>query len=315
MKNSYRTIHLFLIALIFSLFLTNLYAQTGAVGINTDGSVADPSALLDVKSTNQGMLVPRMTAQQRSNIANPAKGLLVFQNDAISGFYYYDGLSWTSLNGNSSGDNLGNHTATQDLNMNDKKITNVASLTTTGAATLGGTTYPTSTGTANQVLGTNGAGTANWVTVPGASLQLAASIATAITTPVGSSLVLGDIIDFTNLKTSPTLGNTWSGNKFTVGANGAGLYAITIQLTSSNTFAAPMIDMNGTGNNGTSFYGMGLLNTQTFQNPYKGRGFVSAMVYLNAGEFFQIRASSGSQVIGALLNGDGSSNITVVKLN
>lgn len=77
--------------------LTTAQAQTGSLGINTDGSAADNSALLDVKSTTQGVLIPRMTAQQRGLIGSPATGLLVYQTDATAGFYFYNGTAWTSL--------------------------------------------------------------------------------------------------------------------------------------------------------------------------------------------------------------------------
>jgi len=51
------------------------------VAINTDGALPDNSAMLDVKSTTKGMLVPSMTATQRDAIANPATGLLIFCTD------------------------------------------------------------------------------------------------------------------------------------------------------------------------------------------------------------------------------------------
>jgi hypothetical protein len=69
------------------------------VAINTDGSTAVPSAILDVKSTTQGMLVPRMTLAQRNLIGTPATGLLIYQTDGSAGFYFHDGVSWTSLSG------------------------------------------------------------------------------------------------------------------------------------------------------------------------------------------------------------------------
>lgn len=77
--------------------LSTAQAQTGSVAVNTDGSTADNSALLDVKSTTQGILVPRMNAQQRGLISNPATGLLVYQTDGTTGFYFYNGTAWTSL--------------------------------------------------------------------------------------------------------------------------------------------------------------------------------------------------------------------------
>ena len=74
-----------------------LTAQAQSVGINT---VPNASAALDVSSTTQGMLVPRMNASQRALIASPATGLMVYQTDAPAGFYFYNGTAWTSLNGN-----------------------------------------------------------------------------------------------------------------------------------------------------------------------------------------------------------------------
>lgn len=61
------------------------------VAINNDNSTPDPSAMLDVKSTNKGMLVPRMTLSQRTAISNPATGLLVFQTDGTAGLFYNSG--------------------------------------------------------------------------------------------------------------------------------------------------------------------------------------------------------------------------------
>jgi uncharacterized protein (TIGR02145 family) len=76
------------------------FSQTS---INTDGSSPDPSAMLDVKSTNKGMLIPRMTAVQRTGISAATNGLLVFQTDAATGFYYHNGTAWTYL-GTGEGD-------------------------------------------------------------------------------------------------------------------------------------------------------------------------------------------------------------------
>jgi trimeric autotransporter adhesin len=67
------------------------------VAINTNNSNPDPSAMLDVKSTTSGLLVPRMTQAQRTAIVSPAAGLLVYQTDNPSGFYYYNGGGWFRL--------------------------------------------------------------------------------------------------------------------------------------------------------------------------------------------------------------------------
>ncbi len=74
---------------LFLLISSALFAQ---VGINNDNSVPDASAMLDVKSTSKGMLVPRMTAAQRDAISNPAKGLLIYCTDNNQ-FYSNKGTS------------------------------------------------------------------------------------------------------------------------------------------------------------------------------------------------------------------------------
>lgn len=73
-------------------------AQTAGsenVGIGT--TKPDISAILDLTSNSKGFLVPRMTLAQRGNIKSPANGLLVYQTDFFSGFYFFDGTSWKGL--------------------------------------------------------------------------------------------------------------------------------------------------------------------------------------------------------------------------
>ncbi|MEM1323691.1 MAG: right-handed parallel beta-helix repeat-containing protein [Bacteroidota bacterium] len=78
----------------FFFFLFLLASQLSAqVAINADGSQPDSSAILDIQSTNKGLLTPRMTEDDRNAIANPATGLMVYQTDGFFGFYYNQGTS------------------------------------------------------------------------------------------------------------------------------------------------------------------------------------------------------------------------------
>ena len=61
----------------FSLLTFNSFSQVG-VGINTSGAAADGSAIIDVSSTSQGALIPRMTTAQRNAIISPANSLLIY---------------------------------------------------------------------------------------------------------------------------------------------------------------------------------------------------------------------------------------------
>ena len=80
--------------LISVIFLLVTFSVVGQISINTDNSLPDNSAMLDVKSTTKGLLVPRMTAAQLAAIASPANGLMVYQTDGIPGFYYYSNSVW-----------------------------------------------------------------------------------------------------------------------------------------------------------------------------------------------------------------------------
>ncbi len=71
-------------------------SNNGSVGINT--TTPHPSAALDITDTQRGLLIPRMTASQRNNINNPAEGLMVFQTDDSTGFWYYSGQKWNTIN-------------------------------------------------------------------------------------------------------------------------------------------------------------------------------------------------------------------------
>lgn len=76
----------------------SLVSKAQSFSVNTDGSTADASALLDVKSTSKGVLIPRMNKTERNAIASPATGLLVFQTGPDSiGFHYYYGGTWLWL--------------------------------------------------------------------------------------------------------------------------------------------------------------------------------------------------------------------------
>lgn len=80
-------------ALIYILVLCIAPAAYTQVAITNDASLPDPSAMIDIKSTARGLLLPRMTLSQRNAIVSPAQGLLIFQTDNLPGYYYNSGTS------------------------------------------------------------------------------------------------------------------------------------------------------------------------------------------------------------------------------
>ncbi len=86
-----------LIALFHASFIVD--AQQG-VAINTDGSTPHESAILDLKSTTKGFLLPRLTILQRLAMTSPTPGLMVYQTNGINlqprGLYIYED-SWKRI--------------------------------------------------------------------------------------------------------------------------------------------------------------------------------------------------------------------------
>src|SRR6185369_12367069 len=73
-----------------------------SVGIGT--TTPDPSAALDITATNKGLLIPRMTINSINAIANPARGLLVYDsvaNQLIVNIGTSVAPNWQPVNGNS----------------------------------------------------------------------------------------------------------------------------------------------------------------------------------------------------------------------
>ena len=81
--------------ILFGLLLAAFAGRGQGVGIGT--TAPDASAALDVRTTTQGLLLPRLMAAQRQAIANPAQGLLVCQTDGTLGLYLYTGAGWVNL--------------------------------------------------------------------------------------------------------------------------------------------------------------------------------------------------------------------------
>ncbi len=71
-------------------FATQLWGQVG-IGTNTPSA----SSMLEVKSTDKGILFPRMSSTQRNAITAPVVGLYVFDTNTNS-LWYYNGSLWVN---------------------------------------------------------------------------------------------------------------------------------------------------------------------------------------------------------------------------
>lgn len=105
--------------IVFSLVFLNGKAQTG-IGTTTPS----PSAKLEVASTNQGFLPPRIAltaTNAASPVTSPATGLLVYNtattnnasNNVAPGYYFWNGSAWVAILGNITTSSIsGNGTTT-----------------------------------------------------------------------------------------------------------------------------------------------------------------------------------------------------------
>lgn len=201
-----------------------------------------------------------------------------------------------------------------------------------GVAGTNGQGVPTG-GTANQVLakvdGTNF--NTKWVTPAsggGATMQLLANKVggTSESLPLAGSISPTQIIYNNALVTAfGATGNTYNAanSTFTVGPNGAGLYYIQSYVRTPDAAVASqtvpvwmMIEINNQAyGSDTNIYGQYPTLMTVQPTGMKGRGEITTVTYLNAGDSFKIKATSAnSSTASQPINANAGSNLMVVKL-
>jgi len=86
----------------FLLLFVSFFTHAQNVGINDDSSTPNPCAILDVKSTNKGLLIPRVQLDDASTpapVTSPVEGLLIYNETGSEphGFWYWDGSQWVQV--------------------------------------------------------------------------------------------------------------------------------------------------------------------------------------------------------------------------
>ena len=227
----------------------NVASITG-VAINTDSVRANPSAMLDVKSFDKGILIPRMSSTQRTTIITPAKGLLVF-DITTNTFWFYNGSAWSEVGGTagSAGGGLPAGTASQTLRNNGTNwVANSVlqndgtNVTLTGQLKINGGTPGN-----GKVLTSDAAGLGTWNTPTYDSSKNTFFRAINLSAQSYS----GNLIP-TFPSESADDGNNFSSNVFTVPANGVyhfhadGLLSLT-SVTSTSTIKLLIESITNTG--------------------------------------------------------------------
>lgn len=125
-----------LITLTLAIFASVTSVAIAQVGIGTVNPEA--SSMLDITSTEKGMLTPRMTTAQRTAISSPANGLLVYDTTE-NAFYFYKSSAWSKID-----------SAKRSMHKLIQSEADLAAELTAG----GGSTYRLSTDTLYEINGT-----------------------------------------------------------------------------------------------------------------------------------------------------------------
>jgi hypothetical protein len=106
------------------LFIVGTFTASIAqnVGIGNTSFTPNASAILELRSTSSGFLLPKMTEAQKDAILNPTAGLIIYQTNGVKGFKYHNGTIWTEFGG--AADNFGTHIAEANIQLDDFWLSN-----------------------------------------------------------------------------------------------------------------------------------------------------------------------------------------------
>ena len=224
------------------------------VGIGT--TAPDASAILDIVSTDLGVLFPRMDTTARDAIASPAEGLLIYNTQDEEFQYFHHGVTWSTVGGGGGG---GGGDVTVDV------LSNVYTGTISAGAALAG-------GTGNILLGLSAGST----TTTGAQNVFIGQEAGKKNTTASNNVFVGYLSGAEN-----TTGDSNAFFGVGTGANnttGAGNVFLGSQAgngnttASNNTFVGGSAGKTNSTGTGNSFFGSsaGRLNTTATNNTFVG---------------------------------------------
>lgn len=298
------------------IFLLALVSKAQNVAINNDGTTAAASAMLDVKSTTKGMLMPRMSSVQRTAIVSPASGLLVFDTDTKT-IWTFDGTAWKNLYTSGGGLIL---PFSQSVNTANSalQIANQGS----GAAVEGSSSNDFGIGMTAKTTGAGGWGLYSFSNRSGAkSIYALTDTGAALAAEnlyTGNNNTLVSMLNRGLGKTTTVqLANTSSTSaNMQIAGNNLGEQLLIYQTNAANSKPAVTINNSGTGEaiNAVSTTGASVVGTSSTNNGIKGIsnsniGFAGVYGVNNgtagAGVQGMSNAAGGSGVYGYSTNGIG----------
>jgi hypothetical protein len=73
-----------LITISLILFFGTIYSAKAQIKIGNNPTLIDSTSLLELESTNKGLLLPRMNSQEMNSMENPPNGMILFNKDSSS---------------------------------------------------------------------------------------------------------------------------------------------------------------------------------------------------------------------------------------
>ena len=80
-------------AAIISVLCSGNTIHAQSMGISSEAITPDPSSILEMRTTDKGILIPRMTTVERDAITAPAIGLMIYNNETNQ-YNFYNGSAW-----------------------------------------------------------------------------------------------------------------------------------------------------------------------------------------------------------------------------
>lgn len=284
-------------------FSQGIRVDQKGVAINYDDSSPDTSAVLDIKSTTRGLLIPRLSTVQRDSILGPTTGLMVFDT-SLGQFCYYTGSGWKPIGsrldaskifvGNSDGFALA-RTISGDANIDSLGVITITSNAITSSKILDGNITAAKlnnmSASNGQILKYNGS---SWA--PGADNGTTYSAGTGI-----------EITGTTITNTSPNVnhtGDVTGSGSLTIGNN-----AVTTVKISDNSVSGAKIAMGNDARgdilyyNGTDWARLGA-GTSGYYLKTNGNNLDPSWASI-AGDIDGVTAGNG------LINGGTSGTVTL----
>jgi hypothetical protein len=80
-------------AALILLFCSSNTTHAQSMGISNVAITPDPSSILEMRTADKGILIPRMTTAERDIISSPATGLMLY-NTSTNQYNFYNGSAW-----------------------------------------------------------------------------------------------------------------------------------------------------------------------------------------------------------------------------